>query len=91
MEQFLVLFVQHPLRIVALAAIYAVAWGAVRATGNPRNALLAPACFCLAFAAWEWFVTTRSPEANIRVDLLAIWPLLGLLTLWALYQTFKRR
>jgi hypothetical protein len=91
MDQFLFLFVQHPLRIAGLAAAYLVAWGVVRATGNPRNALLVPAGFCLAFAAWEWIVTTRSPEANIRVDLLASWPLLGLLTLWALYQTFKRR
>jgi hypothetical protein len=89
--EFLSFFVAHPLRIATLAGVYVVAWAVVRTTGRRRNALLVPACLCLAFAAWEWIVTTRSPEANIRVDLLVIWPLLGLLTLWAIYRTFRRR
>jgi hypothetical protein len=89
-DQFLGFFVHHPLRIVGLASIFLAAWGVARATGNPRNALLIPTCFCFTFAAWEWFATARSPEANIRVDLLVIWPLLAILTLWALYRTFKR-
>jgi hypothetical protein len=90
MDAFIGFFVQHPLRVAGLAVAYLVIWGIVRATGNPRNALLVPAFFCLAFAAWEGLVTARSPEANIRVDLLLIWPVLGLLTLWALFNTFRR-
>jgi hypothetical protein len=30
-----------------------------------------------------WLVLVKSPEANIRVDLLLIWPVVGLTTLWA--------
>ncbi|CAK6694410.1 hypothetical protein VB734_01660 [Synechococcus sp. BA-124 BA4] len=33
------------------------------------------------YAAWEALVQLRTPEANIRVDLLLIWPLLAALTL----------
>lgn len=91
MDSLLNLFVQHPLRILGLAAAYLALWGIARVAGNTSNALLAPACFGAAFAAWEWLVMTRSPEANIRVDLLAIWPALGLATAWALYRTFARR
>ncbi len=31
----------------------------------------------LAYAAWEWLVLVRTPDANIRVDLLLIWPVIG--------------
>lgn len=37
-------------------------------------------------AAWEALVQLRTPEANIRVDLLLIWPLLGALTLYGLIR-----
>ena len=36
------------------------------------------------YAAWEALVQLRTTEANIRVDLLLIWPLLAALTLFAL-------
>ena len=42
-----------------------------------------------AYAAWEWLVITQTPEANIRVDLLAIWPLLAILTLWQIMRVFR--
>jgi hypothetical protein len=85
-------FVQHPLRILALAAIYAALWGVLRAgpPGRRANALLLPAAFCLAFAGWEWLVMVRTPEADIRFDLLLIWPPLLLLTLWSLWRALRR-
>jgi hypothetical protein len=85
-------FVQHPLRILALGATYAVLWGALRAGPSRRkaNALLLPAAFCLGFAAWEWLVLIRTPEADIRVDLLLIWPALLILTLWSLWHALRR-
>jgi CDP-diglyceride synthetase len=46
---------------------------------------------CAVFAAWEWLVMTRTPDANIRVDLLLIWPALLLLTLWSVWQALRRR
>lgn len=43
----------------------------------------------LVYAAWEWLVLVKTPEANIRVDLLVIWPLLAMLTIWAVLRAFR--
>lgn len=92
MVQFLGWFVQHPLRIVALGALYAAVWGLLRAgrSGRRADALLLPAAFCLAFAGWEWLVLVRTPEADIRVDLLLTWPALLILTAWSLWRALRR-
>jgi hypothetical protein len=58
--------------------------------GVRANRLLWPAVFCLVFAGGEWLVMTGTPEANIRVDLLLIWPLLLLLTVWSLWRILRR-
>ena len=56
--------------------------------GAPRaNALWIPALAWLAYAGWEWLVLVMSPDANIRVDLLLIWPVVALATLWAWMRT----
>ena len=67
-------------------------WAALRRSGrHPHaDALLVPVAFCAAFAAWEWLVTTRTPEANIRVDLLLAWPLLLVVTAWSLLRALHR-
>jgi len=31
-----------------------------------------------------------TPEANIRVDLLIIWPILAILSVWALYRVARK-
>ena len=92
MVEFIGWFVQHPLRILALGAAYAVLWAALRAGPSRRkaNALLLPVAFCLAFAAWEWLVLIRTPEADVRVDLLLIWPAWLILTPWSLWQPLRR-
>ena len=47
--------------------------------GVPKaNVLWVPTALWLAYAGWEWLVVTQSPEANIRVDLMLIWPVLAL-------------
>jgi hypothetical protein len=58
--------------------------------GKGRNALLAPFAFFTVFAAWEWLVTARTPEANIRVDLLLIWPAALVVVVWSLVRTLRR-
>jgi hypothetical protein len=85
------LFVQHPGRLLAVGAAFVVLWGSARVlTGRPGRALLVPAAFFAAFAAWEWLVMTRSPEANIRVDLLLIWPAAVIVTAWSVYRAVRR-
>jgi hypothetical protein len=90
--EFIGWFVQHPLRILALGAVYAALWGAMRLRSSDRraDALLLPVVFCLAFAGWEWLVLVRTPEADIRVDLLFIWPALLILTVWAFWRVMRR-
>jgi hypothetical protein len=41
------------------------------------------------YAGWEWLVQMRTPEANIRVDLLLIWPTLMILSAWSLLRAFR--
>lgn len=75
-------FVTHPERIMAVAAILLAlflglglnrrrwSWPLLWATG-----------LWIAFAIWEWMVR----EADIRVDLLVIYPVLLVATLWSLW------
>ncbi len=83
-------FVQQPLHILLVAAALLAAWCLIRATPLGRipraNVLWVPALGCLAYALWEWLVFVVSPEADIRVDLLLIWPALGAVMLWALVR-----
>ena len=87
------LFVGKPLNIAAVAAVLFVGFLALRAsalgaTRHPRMLLMAVAGWLL-YAAWEWLVQVRTPEANIRVDLLIIWPVLAVLSAWALYRALR--
>jgi len=50
---------------------------------------LASAATWLLYALWEWLVNVRTPEANIRVDLLLIWPVLAALSAWALFRALR--
>ena len=88
------LFVNQPLHVLLLAVVYLVGWLALRLAGVPTgrkpSALLVPAVFAFLYAGWEWLVTTRTPEADIRVDLLIIWPVLFILTVWAIIRVFRK-
>jgi hypothetical protein len=87
-------FVNQPLHVLLLAMVYLVGWLALRLAGVPAgrkpSALLVPAVFAFLYAGWEWLVTTRTPEADIRVDLLVIWPVLFILTVWAVVRVFRK-
>ena len=87
-------FVQQPTHILGVASVYFMVWAVLRFGKSQKvhhaNAILIPAVFCLVYAAWEWLVLTKTPEANIRVDLLLIWPLQAILTVWALVRTFRQ-
>lgn len=84
MEWIASLFVQRPLNILAVAVVFVVGFIALRAsawvgTRHPA-ALLVPAVGWALYALWEWLVMVRTPEANIRVDLMVIWPVLLILS-----------
>ena len=85
--------VAQPAHILLVAAALAASWALARATvlrnDSKANALWVPAVLWLAYAGWEWLVVTQSPDANIRVDLLLIWPLLALTMAWALWRAVR--
>lgn len=93
MEWLARLFVGQSLRAAAVAVVFLIGFLALRAraSGGSRNAraLLVAAASWLIYAAWEWLVQVRTPEANIRVDLLVIWPVLAILSAWALFRAIR--
>lgn len=92
-EQLASLVVHKPLHILVVAAVFFVAFLVLRLTpvgeGKHAAALLVPAAGWALYAAWEWLVMTRTPEANIRVDLLVIWPVLLVLSAWFVIRALK--
>jgi hypothetical protein len=74
---------------VALSVAF-IAWraSAFGATRHSRPLLLASGGWLL-YAAWEWLVQLRTPEANIRFDLLIIWPVLAILSAWAILRALR--
>ena len=87
------LFVGKPLNIAMVALVFLAGYFVMRAgfTGASRNprALWMPVAAWLLYAIWKWLVVWRTPEANIRVDLLLIWPVLVLLSIVAIYRAFR--
>ena len=93
MELFASLLVGKPLNILAVGALFlsvhlALRFAASGIARRTRPALIASAAWVL-YAAWEWLVQIKTPEANIRVDLLVIWPVLAILSAWALFRQLK--
>ena len=86
MQTLAALLVQKPLNILAVAALFAIGYLLLRFTGLGEKrhpaALLVPAAGWLLYAAWEGLVVWKSPEANIRADLMLIWPLLLVVSIW---------
>jgi hypothetical protein len=90
MEFLAEIFVGQPLNILVVAVIFLTGYLTLRfirsGAGLASPWLLRTAFAWTAYAAWEWLVLVWTPEADIRVDLLVIWPALALLTAWALFQ-----
>jgi hypothetical protein len=87
------LFVAKPQIIGLVALAFVAGYLALRfmAPGiarRPASLLIASTAWGV-YAAWEWLVLIKTPEANIRVDLLLLWPVLAILTVWALYRAFR--
>jgi len=87
------LFVGQPLHILIVAAVFLAGHFLLKMTplgvGRHLRPLLVAAGAWALYAAWEWLVLVRTPEANIRVDLLVIWPVLALLSAWALFRALR--
>jgi hypothetical protein len=93
MEFLTSLFVAKPQNILAVAVVFLVGYLALRFVAprisrHPRPMLIASIGWGL-YAAWEWLVQIRTPEANIRVDLLVMWPALAILSVLALFRAFR--
>ena len=82
--------VGHTGHILIVALVLLAGWSLLRFSGavsgpSARTLLWASLAWGM-YAAWEALVQLRTPEANIRVDLLLSWPLLGALTLYGLIR-----
>ena len=87
------LVVNKPFNILIVSALFFIGFLVMRYTGvgegKNATALLVPTIGWALYAVWEWFVVTRSPEANIRVDLLIIWPVLLILSIWFVIKALR--
>jgi hypothetical protein len=93
MEFLASLFIAKPLNILAMAALFFTGYLALRfsapGAGRRPRPLLVPAVAWVLYALWEWLVHVLTPEANIRVDLLLIWPALAIISAWALFRSLR--
>ena len=90
MESLASLFVGKPLHILGVGLVFLAGHLVLRLTAlgagrHPRPLLWAFAAWAL-YAAWEWLVKVRTPEADIRVDLLLIWPVLLIVSIVAVVR-----
>jgi hypothetical protein len=87
------LFVAKPLNILVAALLFFAAAIATHRKAQSRGKSIRPLLIAASawglYAAWEWLVLIKTPEADIRVDLLLIWPIVGVLSLWAIYKLFR--
>lgn len=85
------LFVGHPLRCAAVAGVLFGGYLMLRRRFGPEQTVTRwmPAAVLTwsAFAIWEWVVLVRSPEANLRIDLLLIGPVVLIVTAMALWRS----
>jgi hypothetical protein len=95
MELIASLFVGKPLNILVVAVLFLSGYLVLgyKASGAGRHnrevlVLIAPTAWGL-YAAWEWLVQIKTPDANIRVDLLVVLPVLAILSAWALFRAFR--
>jgi len=93
MEFIATTFVGNPLNIFIIALIFVAGWFVLRlcapVTVRSNRPLLVAATLWGLYAAWEWLVLIYTPEADIRVDLLLIWPVITAASAWALIRTFR--
>ena len=90
MEVLARLFVGQPLHILVVGLVLLALYGGLRLTrlghGRTTSPLLMAVLAWVAYAAWESLVITITPDANIRVDLLLIWPVLAVVTTYGVLR-----
>jgi hypothetical protein len=80
------IFVEHPERSALIAGIFFVLWLLLRnrgASGNPwrdRGLLISATAWSL-YAIYEFVVNWVTPEADMRIDMLVIVPILLVATI----------
>jgi RsiW-degrading membrane proteinase PrsW (M82 family) len=89
------LFVGRPSAVFVVASFFLGGFLLLRAipfgrNRRPRSLLWATIPWGL-YGVWEWLVLVLSPEANIRVDLLVIYPLLLVFTAWGLINSLRKK
>lgn len=93
MSAFVLLFVGKPVNILIVAMVFLAGYLMLRLShiglGRRPNALLIAFSAWLLYAAWEWLILIKTPNANIRIDLMVIWPLLLIISLLSLYRVFR--
>jgi hypothetical protein len=93
MEMLVSLLVGKPENILIVSIAFFLAYLVPRFTAptNRRRfgSLLIASVAWGFYAAWEWLIQFKTPEANIRVDLLVILPMLAILSSWALYRVLR--
>ena len=80
------LLIDHPWLALLVATALALVWRSCLS----RTALVA-AVLWVAYAAWEITVSEHRLDANIRIDLLVIYPLLAVLTVLAVWSGWRAR
>lgn len=93
METLAALLVGKPQPILTVGALFLAGYLALRFTPmgagrRPRLLLVGAAAWAL-YAFWEWLILVRTPEADIRVDLLVIWPVLAVLSAWVIFRALR--
>ena len=93
MEFIALFFVAKPQNILMVGTIFFIIYFIlqfiVKANRlHPRPLLILSIVWGM-YAIWELLVQVETPEANIRIDLLIIWPLLAILSIWKLVRVFR--
>jgi hypothetical protein len=95
MEFLASLLVGKPFNILIIALLFLMGYGVMYATplgqGRHQRPILIAGIAWGIYAIWEWLVLVQTPEANIRVDLLLIWPVLGIISLWAIIRSLPTK
>ena len=84
----LVVLIGRPLPILIVSVLWTLA---AQALTPCSRELLANGAAWLLYAGWEGLILAITPEANIRVDLLLIGPLLAGLGGWAVVAVVRER
>jgi len=91
MEAIFSIFVGQPLVQLAISgAFFLVYFFTFHNPNLSARTLLTPAVLWLAWGVWEGTIKQFSPEANIRIDLLIILPVVFIVSIVAVVMFFRK-